>query len=159
MAMPPLSDSRREPAEPPSEVQVTVFRSPSELHLNGWLARHRSTISLLVAAIVVGGVAFGISASPGGRAVSAGVADPGPAGVAAAYGYPPACLRVRISAVDPEFARADFARGSCPLQIAFPTALFHRFGSEWHPMYYAIYFPCRLPLLPAAVQRELIACG
>src|SRR5205807_3062712 len=89
-----------------------------------------------------------------------GVRQAGTAGVAAAYGYPTGCLRVRISAIDPAFARADFeGPQSCSDAIAFPTALFHRFGGEWHPVLYAVSYPCPGRSVPASVQKQLALCA
>lgn len=85
--------------------------------------------------------------------------DAGPAGVAAAYGYPRGCLRVRISGLDPRFARADFARpGTCGYAVEFPTAVFHRFGGEWHPVLYTVRYPCPVPTIPPPVQSQLALC-
>jgi hypothetical protein len=68
-----------------------------------------------------------------------GVTEPGPAGVAAAYGYPLGCLRVTISPANPASARAEFDRGgSCGYVSGFATAVFRRFGGEWHPVLYTV---------------------
>jgi hypothetical protein len=150
-------------------VQITIVRSPEDFGLLRWLERHRdrmpprvrkAAVALPVAIVAaMFAVAFGLggSGAPGGAIW--GVREAGPAGVAAAYGYPPGCLRVRISGVNPAFARADFDRpGSCGYAVEFPTAVFHRFAGEWHPVLYTVSYPCPVPTIPAPVQSELSLC-
>ena len=169
MAKRPISDSRSDLKSAPSDVQVTILRLPDDRGLNQWLERHRDRIPALLRKVavavtvaivgVVFAVAFGVGGSRGPRGVIWGVREAGPAGIAAAYGYPPDCLRVRISAANPAFARADFDRArSCGYPVAFPTALFHRFDGEWHPALYALSYQCPLPSIPAAVQNQLSLC-
>jgi hypothetical protein len=152
------------PLGEPSDVQITVLRLPDDGALRRRVESHLARLqTLAVAAFVVAiaGVMFaavlGIGRPP--RASAAGVGDPGPAGVAAAYGYPPSCLDVTIAAVNPAFARADFHRsGACELYSGFPSALFHRFGEQWHPVLYAVSYPCPLQSVPPTVQRQLKLC-
>jgi hypothetical protein len=145
MTSPP--DSQR-----PSEVHVTVLRSADYRGLQG-----RGAVVVPMAVVAVA-LALVLGAGGGSRAADATVGDPGAAGVAAAYGYPPSCLSVRIS-VDRAFARADFARAtSCGIYSGFPTALFRRFDGEWHPVLYTFSYPCPVPSVPRAVQRELTLC-
>jgi hypothetical protein len=142
-----LPDSQRTLAGPPSEVQVTVFRLPDDRALERRVrkaldripARVRRIALAALAAAILGGLGLAIAVASGGPHDAVwGVSEPGPAGVAAAYGYPLGCLRVRISAANPEFARAEFVRrGSCGYLPGFSTALFHRFNGEWHPMLYS----------------------
>ena len=169
MAKRPLSDSRSDLKSAPSDVQVTILRLPDDRGLNQWLERHRDRIQALLRKVVVAvtvaivgavfAVAFGVGASRGPGGVIWGVREAGPAGVAAAYGYPPGCLRVRISAANSAFARADFDRPrSCAYDVAFPTALFHRFDGEWHPVLYTVSYSCPVPSIPALVQSQLSLC-
>ena len=157
MAKPPVADNQSEVAVAPSEVRVTVFRLEAP--------HHRLPVRFQRIAVAVLGIALAVallelSWSGGSGSLVWGVRQAGPAGVAAAYGYPTNCLRVRISAINPAFARADFERpGSCSDAIAFPTALFHRFEGEWHPVLYAVGYPCPVPSVPASVQKQLDLCG
>jgi hypothetical protein len=111
--------------------------------------------------VVVGGLGLAIAlGGVGHRGAVWGVSDVGRAGIAAAYGYSPGCLRVRISAANPVFARADFDRSvSCGPRPGFPTALFRRFGGQWHPLLYLAGYRCPVPAVPASVQRQLSLCG
>jgi hypothetical protein len=146
-----LPDTQRNLVGPPSEVHVTVFRLPDEgaLHrrvlrqLDRIPARVRRAAAATLGAAALGGIAMAIALGGGGpRGDVWGVSDAGPAGVAAAYGYPLDCLRVRISAANPAFARAEFDHhGSCGYVSGFPIALFHRFGGEWHPVLYSVGSP------------------
>lgn len=148
----------------PSEVQITVLRLADDGALGRRLESHLvrlQTLAPAVLAVAIVGIVLAAVLGVGrsSHSAAAGVSDPGPAGVAAAYGYPLGCLDVRISAVNPAFARADFHRTSaCALESAFPSALFHRFGEEWHPMLYAITYPCPLPSVPRTVQRQFALC-
>lgn len=150
-------------------MQVTVFRLPDDRNHRRRLESERDRIptrlrkvAVAVAVAIVGvmfAVATGVGGSGGPPGVIWGVRDPGAAGVAAAYGYPPGCLRVRISAVNPAFARADSDHsGSCGYGIEFPTALFHRFDGEWHAVLYTVTYQCPVPSVPASVQSQLSLC-
>jgi hypothetical protein len=142
-----LPDSHRSLVGPPSEVQVTVFRLPDDGALYQRVARQldriparvRRAAFITLAVAALGGLGMAIALGGGGpRGPVWGVSDAGPAGVAAAYGYPLGCLRVKISAVNPALARAEFDQhGSCGYVSGFPSALFHRFGGEWHPVLYS----------------------
>jgi hypothetical protein len=156
MAAAPVPESQRDVTMAPSDVSVTVFRVEDRHERNR--VRFRT---LATAALAVGVAAVSLAVSRGGGSGPAiwAVGQPGPAGVAAAYGYPASCLRIRISAVDSTFARADFQRlGSCTDAAAFPTALFHRFGGEWHPILYTVGYQCPVESIPAPVQRQLSLC-
>jgi hypothetical protein len=169
MAKRPLPNRQIDFENAPSDVQVTVFLVSDDRGLRRWLERHRERIlaslekvAVAVVVAIVGAmfaVAFGIGRSGGAREVIRDVREAGPAGVAAAYGYPPGCLRVRISAVNPAYARADFDRpGLCGYSVEFPSALFHRFDGEWHPVLYTVSYPCPVPSVPAPVQSQLSLC-
>ncbi len=170
MAKPPLTDSERDFAIAPSNVRVTVFRLPDDRGLGRrskglydriptWLRKVAfAGLVGIVGAMLAG--AFGVDGNSGTREAIWGVREPGRSGVAAAYGYPTTCLRVRISAINPAFARADADHsGSCGYDIGFPTALFRRFNGEWHPVLYVISYRCPLPSIPAPVQSQLSLCS
>ena len=133
---------------------MTVFRLPGDHGARRrWMLAPAIAGAVLVAVLLASG-----GTGPGGIATD-GVTAAGPAGVAAAYGYPSSCLTVRISGGDRSFARADFARTrACELQDSFPTAMFRRFEGEWHPMFYTVSYRCPVPSVPHAVQSELALC-
>jgi hypothetical protein len=141
---------------PPSDVQVTVLRLPYD---RGGVPKSYRWV--VVAAVLVLGVFVALLLGGAGpsRGVDAGVSDPGAPGVAAAYGYPTTCLKVAISALDRAFARADFEPATrCGLPGTYPTAMFHRFAGEWHPVLFTVSYPCPMPSIPASVQVELSLC-
>jgi hypothetical protein len=85
--------------------------------------------------------------------------ESGPAGVAAAYGYPPRCLSVTIAPADPSYARADYNRVSaCGRYDGTVTAIFHRVDGEWRPVLDAIGYSCPIASLSRAVASELAVC-
>jgi hypothetical protein len=90
--------------------------------------------------------------TPAGRA--------GPAGVAAAYGYPLRCLTITFAAGDTDFARADFNHNSpCGRFHGYVTAIFHREGGAWRTVLDAADYQCAVAALPASVQVELGVCA
>jgi hypothetical protein len=168
MAKRPLPNGQSDPLAP-YDVRVMVLGFPDDGGLLRWLESHRARIPprlwkvaaaipiAIVGALVA--VAFAVGGGDQRQGVIWGVRQAGPAGVAAAYGYPAACLRVRISAVNPAFARADIDHPrSCGYDIGFPSALFHRFAGEWHPVLYAASYPCPVPAIPMSVQSQLSLC-
>ncbi len=85
--------------------------------------------------------------------------NPGPAGVAAAYGYPLRCLSVTTSTSDRAYARADFDhRRACGIFHLFVTAIFRRVGGVWRRAMIAVSYSCPVASLPAVVARELAVC-
>jgi hypothetical protein len=168
MAKGPLPNSQGDSLAP-YDVQVMVLRVPDDGGLIQWLEGHRPQlparlrkVAFAFPAAIVGvmlAVAFAVGGGGGVQVGIWGVRQAGPAGVAAAYGYPPGCLRVRISALNPAFARADFQHPrSCGYPVEFPSALFHRFGGEWHPVLYTVSYPCPVPSIPTLVQSQLSLC-
>lgn len=164
-----LPDSQRNLVGPPSEVQVTVFRLPDDRALHRRVGRQldrvptgvrRAAVTTL-GVVALGGLGVAIALGGGGpRGAVWGVSEAGRAGIAAAYGYSPDCLRVTISAANPAFGRADFDRsGPCGRAPGFPTALFRRFGGQWHPLLYLAGYTCPVPSIPAPVQMQLALCG
>ncbi len=169
MAKQTFPGNESDSAMAPSDVQITIVRLPRDRGLRRRFESHRDRIPTrlrevaiavpIAAAIVTLAVAFGFGGSGAPREGIWGVREAGAAGVAAAYGYPPGCLRVRISTVNPAFARADFdPRGTCGYEIPFPIALFRRFDGEWHPVLYMVSRACPMPSIPAPVQRQLSLC-
>jgi hypothetical protein len=92
--------------------------------------------------------------------VEAAVArEPGPAGVAAAYGYPLPCLSVTIAPSDRAYARADYNRASaCGRYDGTVTAIFHRVDGEWRIVLDATGYSCPIAALSRAVATELDVC-
>ncbi|MBV9534056.1 MAG: hypothetical protein JO321_01450 [Solirubrobacterales bacterium] len=118
-----------------------------------------------VVALVIAGAAASIAVlSSSGhssvpRRAPIGAGRIGPTGVAAAYGYPPRCLSVTISAIDPAFARADFNHGSsCGRYAGDATAIFRRVDRVWRPVLDAVTYQCPVATVPPAVQSELGIC-
>ena len=154
--------------DPPSEVQVTFLPSPQgpaprkRIARIPRLASVAAIIALVLVVTAIGGVLVG--ASMGGRGAAVRTAPPlahqrGPAGVAAAYGYPLRCLSVTISSGYPAYARADFNRAlQCGRYHGYATAIFHRAGGAWRPVLDTIAYSCPVGSLPAAVQADLAVC-
>jgi len=85
--------------------------------------------------------------------------EPGPAGVAAAYGYPLRCLTVTIAPANRSYARADYNRVSaCGRYDGTVTAIFHRVDREWRPVLDATGYSCPIASLSRAVATELAVC-
>jgi hypothetical protein len=98
----------------------------------------------------------------GGGAVreASAARQPGPRGVAAAYGYPLRCLSVTIPLHDPRFARADFDRAfQCGQFTGDPTAIFERVHGWWRPLLDAVGYTCPVRSMPPRVQAELAVCA
>jgi hypothetical protein len=100
------------------------------------IARRRAISVVAVAAGVlaasIAGALVGWGTGEHRSASAAQVGGEGPAGVAAAYGYPLRCLTITISAASPDYARAhvDRARG-CARYHGYVNASFHRIGGTW----------------------------
>jgi hypothetical protein len=126
------------------------------------ITRRRGMLALALLVAVLGAA---VAQLPGGRVgerrgVSASAHESGPAGVAAAYGYPLRCLSVTILATDRTYARADFNHMSaCGRYTWYPTAIFHRVAGAWRPVLDAVNYRCPLDSVPAAVQTRLGVCA
>jgi hypothetical protein len=178
MAKDRTSDQPDPLAQLPSSVQITVLTGPRD---RGWrerigkasitpsvLCKRPTTASALAIAAVVLLVATAgviVAAAPHEGRTSASpessplARSPGPAGVAAAYGYPLRCLSVTISSRDPAYARADFDRSSaCGTFHLYVTAIFHRVDGAWRRAIIAVSYSCPVASLPAAVQAQLAVC-
>lgn len=162
--------------EPPTEVEITLLER-DELAFEKKLfgsdprrrrARARGLLVAFLAAVAIGATAAAVIGAgrgptrPGSqalRAVSARAHLPGAAGVAAAYGYPPHCLTITISAINRAFARADFNHASlCGRFAGDPTAIFYRSGGAWRPVLDAVGYRCPVGTIPGVVQRALAVC-
>lgn len=113
---------------------------------------------LLVAILAMAGTLLG---GPDGarHVVSALAREKGPAGVAAASGYPLRCLSVTILATDQAYARADFNHlRPCGRFTGYSTAIFHRVMGAWRPVLDAAGYVCPVASLPVVVQTELGVC-
>jgi hypothetical protein len=97
---------------------------------------------------------------PGARSEASALArDPGPTGVAAAYGYPLRCLSVTIATRDPAYARADFGPGTqCGRFHLYVTAIFRRVDGAWRRALISVGYSCPVASLPKAVQAQLAVC-
>jgi hypothetical protein len=94
-----------------------------------------------------------------GSRVSGLARERGPAGVAAAYGYPLRCLSVTIPVGHRDYARADFGHaGLCGRYTWAPTAIFHRVAGAWYRVLDAVQYRCPVDSLPTAVQVQLDLC-
>jgi hypothetical protein len=101
------------------------------------------------------------SAAPGAPALNeAELRSPGPAGVAAAFHYPLACLSVTMLSTHPAYATAQLDRASpCWRYGVYVTAIFRRTGGEWRLMLEADSDSCPKLSLPPTVRRQLAACA
>lgn len=123
------------------QITVTVMRARDhplreQLVSIGAVASARTigALALTVAvlgAIIVGALEGDVTREHGGaRAAQARAA--GPAGVAAAYGYPLRRLSITISASNPAYARAHVDRTSaCAQHHGYVNASFHWIGGTW----------------------------
>ena len=139
---------------PDTKVVITVVRDPRS-------AAHRRVAMLAALATLavgaIGALAMSlVSHSEHRRAVANA---PGPAGVAAAYGYPIRCLAVTVAAVDRSYARADPNRASpCGRYDGTMMAIFQRVDGAWRPVLNTVNYRCPVSALPVAVQNELAVC-
>jgi hypothetical protein len=91
--------------------------------------------------------------------VSAMARESGPAGVAAAYGYPLRCLSITILGTGQRYARADFNHMSrCGRFTGYSTAIFLRVMGAWRPVLEAVAYVCPVASLFIDAQTELGVC-
>ena len=135
------SDARRRLAEPPSLVEVTILvhgpRSDpwQRIIAIGLRGRRAAVVALVLISVVVitlaAAAVFGTRTSGAQHASKAEARVSGPAGVAAADGYPLSCLSITTSRGNPAYARADFNRAvPCGRYDGSATAIFHRVGGR-----------------------------
>ena len=85
--------------------------------------------------------------------------EPGPEGVAAAYGFPLRCLSITIVGTGQRYARAAFRRISpCGRFVGYSTAIFLRVMGAWRPVLEAVGYACPVASLPVDVQTGLGVC-
>ena len=120
------------------------------------VARPRVIVALAIAAAAALCLGGGNARRP---LLNALVRDSGPAGVAAAYGYPLGCLSVTILSTDHTYARADFNHLTpCGRYTGYPTAIFHYHLGRWRSVLDVIAYVCPVDWLPAEVQTGLNVC-
>jgi hypothetical protein len=121
-----------------------------------------AVVAVALVAVLVGVVVVeltGTSDRDSGRAVPRLARTKGPAGVAAAYGYPLRCLSVTIPADHRDYARADFSRTlACGRYTWAPTAIFRRYAGAWYRVLDAVQYRCPLDSMPTTVQVQLGVC-
>jgi hypothetical protein len=156
--------------DPPGEVQTALLSDPDDrmphdrrVGIQGiTLGRATVVIVLVLAAVAMGAAVVGALAGGRDRAArrdTAGAELAGPAGVAAAYGYPPRCLSVTIAHTNHAYARADFDHSSaCGRYDGYVTAIFYRIDGAWLPVLDATSYSCPVATLPTGVQNELGVC-
>lgn len=124
------------------------------------LARWSAAVALaLLIAILATAVVLPGDRDGRGHVVNAMARERGPAGVAAAYGYPLRCLSITILGPGRRYARADFDHMSpCGRFAGYSTAIFLRVMGVWRPVLEAVDYTCPVASLPVDVQAELSAC-
>jgi hypothetical protein len=156
------------PGDSPSDVEVTIVSSasgPAPRERIAGVARAAGTpaiIGLVLAIAAAGALVAGLSKGDqggGGARLTVQAHDRGPAGVAAAYGYPLRCLSITISRADATYARADLGHtGSCWRYRGDVIAVFHRVDGTWRALLRGSRYSCPVATLPAAVQADLFVC-
>ncbi len=151
-------------------MEIRIISSPSARRLReriirlSVLAGVRIPAGLAVALAVVGAflcVALPTGSTNASRATRAALArSRGPAGVAAAYGYPARCLSITISTHDPAYARADFDHASpCGRYDGPVTAILERVDGAWRRVFVNVNYSCPVVALPVVVQEQLDVCA
>lgn len=147
----------------PLLVEATLLPDADARGRRGRLAgiRARALVAIALAA-GIGALLIGTLAREHDRAAPAEPAaarEGGPAGVAAAYGFPLRCLSVTIAPSNHAYARADFNRASlCGRYDGDVTAVFHRVDRTWRPVLDTTSYSCPVASLSSAVQSELDIC-
>jgi hypothetical protein len=145
-------------------VEITVVPEPGARQHRAtavhWLSlRRAAAVLVLVAAGLATALTLAGAAGRPRHPANDLARAPGPAGVAAAYGYPLACLSITILATDHSYARADFNHASpCGRFVGFSTAIFHRATGRWHRVLEAVSYTCPVASMPIAVQTRLGVC-
>jgi len=147
-------------------VEITVQRDPdARASRERIVAIQQVTRWPAIVALVLLGAILAMAGTRQGspdrprHVVSAFARERGPAGVAAAYGYPLRCLSITILATDQAYARADFNHlRPCGRFTGYSTAIFHRIMGAWRPVLDATGYVCPVASLPVNVQTELGVC-
>ena len=161
-------DRSSESSDPPEviPVEIRLLGDPDARSFRDRIvALQRVTRWPAVVALVLLAAILAMAGTPRGgpdgarHVVSALARDRGPAGVAAAYGYPLRCLSITILATDQAYARADFNHlRPCGRFTGYSTAIFHRVMGAWRPVLDAAGYVCPVASLPVNVQTELGVC-
>jgi hypothetical protein len=138
-------------------VEVTVASHGRPPRDGGSPARRRLTRAIVAIAALAAVAAVWLG---GGRARRIDpVTARGPAGVAAAYGYPLGCMSVTIPAADRTYARADLSHAAgCAGITGYAPAIFHYIAGRWRLVPDAIGYMCNRESVPAAVDRAFELC-
>jgi len=147
-------------------VRVTVVPGPrggAGVGQTRLLHRRAPAVAALTLALLAGAV-VGVASSrilagpePPLRAQAAQADEAGPAGVAAAYHYPLACLSVTIAAADPAYAAARLNRASpCWRYGVYSTTIFHRVAGKWRLVTSGA--SCSIASIPTVVRAEVGLC-
>jgi hypothetical protein len=148
-------------------VEITVLPGPDAHTLRERIAgikrvtRRRAIVAPVLVLAIIGAAAARLlgDRDAGRQLINPLARESGPAGVAAAYGYPLRCLSITILASDHTYARADFNHMSpCGRYMGYPTAIFHYVTGAWRPVLDAISYSCPVDSLPDAIQTELDVC-
>jgi hypothetical protein len=142
----------------PSQVEITVIADPGARPLG---ARLRPSVRAPVIGLVVLVLtaATTVAALRAGHRAAHHSSIPGPAGVAAAYGYPLHCLAVTFAPGNRTYARADLNRmHACGRYGWSTTVVFHWTHAGWRTALDATMYTCPVGGLPRAVQSDLAIC-
>jgi hypothetical protein len=163
-----VPDRSSEPSDLPELilVEITVLPNPDASILRERIAaiqkvaRWPACVALvLLVAVLAAAVTLPDHRDGGRYAVSAMARESGPAGVAAAYGYPLRCLSITIVATGQRYARADFNhRSPCGRFTGYSTAIFLRVMGAWRPVLETVGYVCPVAPLPVAAQTKLGVC-
>lgn len=140
-----MSDARTaDPGSPPPghmEVQIAVRARGDSIQerISGSLRAHRAwrAPAVVLAGAVIAALAVGLLLAAGGAGNHGGARvahaqSAGPAGIAAAFGYPLRCLTITISNSDPAYARAQVDRTrTCAGYRGYVNASFHLIDGTW----------------------------
>jgi hypothetical protein len=147
-------------------VEIRMLGDPDARPFREWtgaiqkITRWPAVVALVLLAAILAMAGTPLRGPDGARhVVSALARERGPAGVAAAYGYPLSCLSITILATDQAYARADFNHlRPCGRFTGYSTAIFHRVMGAWRPVLDAAAYVCPVASLPVNVQTELGVC-
>lgn len=163
-----VPDRSSQPSDLPEVilVEITVLPNPDERTLRDRIAviqkvaRWRAVVALALFVAVLGTAVALLGGGDGGRRlVGATPRQSGPAGVAAAYGYPLRCLSITILGTGQRYARADFNHmRPCGRLTRYSTAIFLRVMGAWRPVLETVGYICPVASLPVDLQTELGVC-
>jgi hypothetical protein len=138
-------------------VEVTVASRSRPPRDGGSPARRRLALGIGATGALAAVVAVWLGG--GGARHADPVTARGPAGVAAAYGYPLSCMSVTIPAADRTYARADLSHAAgCAGITGYAPAIFHYVAGRWRLVPDAVGYMCNRESVPAAVDRAFELC-